>query len=101
MILTTLRSTVDLLKALAHPVRLRILVLLREGEMCVCQIKAVVELSNSSVSEHLAELRRVGLLEERKAGRWVYYMLQPQGELLLAMSRQEHRSFLTMRRTGE
>jgi len=72
---------VDLLKALAHPVRLRILALLREGELCVCQIKALVDLSNSSVSEHLGELRRAGLLEERKKGRWVYYRLQPQAEL--------------------
>ena len=76
-----LRSVVDLFKALGHPVRLRILALLREGELCVCQIKAVVGLPTSTVSEHLAELRRAGLLEERKDGRWVYYMLKPQAGL--------------------
>jgi DNA-binding transcriptional ArsR family regulator len=72
---------VDLLKTLGHPARLRILALLREGEMCVCQINAVVGLAASTVSEHLTELRRAGLLSERKEGRWVYYELKPKAGL--------------------
>ena len=75
---SSLRPVVDLLKALAHPARLRILSILREGELCVCQVKAVLGLATSTVSEHLNELRRSGLLEERKDGRWVYYTLKPQ-----------------------
>jgi DNA-binding transcriptional ArsR family regulator len=70
---------VNLFKALAHPVRLRILALLREGELCVCQINAVIGLPPSTVSEHLAELRRAGFLEERKEGRWVHYRLHAKG----------------------
>ena len=75
---SSLRPAVDLLKALAHPARLRILSILRDGELCVCQVKSVLGLATSTVSEHLNELRRSGLLEERKEGRWVYYALKPQ-----------------------
>lgn len=72
---TTLAPLVDLMKVLAHPVRLRVLALLRGGELCVCQITEVLGLPTSTVSEHLTELRKVGLLAERKAGRWVHYGL--------------------------
>lgn len=68
---------VDLLKTLGHPARLRILALLRGGELCVCQIYTVIGLAPSTISEHLTELRRAGLLEERKDGRWVHYRLKP------------------------
>jgi len=71
----TLRPLVDTLKALAHPVRLRILGLLREGELCVCQVATVLELAPSTVSEHLTELRRTGLVREWKVGRWVHVAL--------------------------
>ncbi len=62
-------------KALAHPARLRILAMLRGGELCACQIIAVLGLANSTVSAHLAELRRAGFVTERKEGRWVHYRL--------------------------
>ena len=77
MAMEPIEPLVDLLKTLAHPARLRILALLRESELCVCQIKAVVGLAPSTLSEHLTELRRAGLLSERKDGRWVYYRLKP------------------------
>ena len=64
-------------KALAHPVRLRILGMLRGGELCVCQMTAVLDLAASTVSAHLADLRRAGLVAERKDGRWVSYRLAP------------------------
>jgi len=70
-----LSRTVTLLKALAHPVRLRLLAMLREGELCVCQMTAVLGLAASTVSAHLADLRRAGLVSERKEGRWVIYCL--------------------------
>ena len=49
--------------------------MLRSGDLCVCQLTAVLELAPSTVSAHLAELRRAGLVEERKEGRWVHYEL--------------------------
>lgn len=70
-----LKSTVEIHKALAHPVRLRILTMLRRGELCVCQMTAVLDLAASTVSAHLAELKRAGLVGERKQGRWVNYRL--------------------------
>lgn len=72
---------VDLMKLLAHPMRLRILALLREGELCVCQVVEVLGVATSTISEHLTVLRKAGLLVERKEGRWVYYGLAPRPEL--------------------
>lgn len=70
-----LSTTVSVLKALAHPVRLRLLAMLRGGELCVCQMTAVLDLAASTVSAHLADLKRSGLVSERKDGRWVLYRL--------------------------
>jgi len=71
----TLRPLVDTLKALAHPVRLRILALLHGGELCVCEVGEVLGLAPSTVSEHLTDLRRTGLVREWKVGRWVHVAL--------------------------
>lgn len=71
-----LSTTVRSLKALAHPGRLRILAMLRGGELCVCQMTAVLDLAASSVSAHLADLKRAGLVGERKDGRWVFHRLE-------------------------
>jgi ArsR family transcriptional regulator len=62
-------------KALAHPVRVRILAMLRGGELCVCQLNAVIGLAPSTISAHLGELKDAGLIAERKEGRWVHYRL--------------------------
>ena len=61
--------------ALANKCRLRVLALLREADLYVCQIKAVLGLAGSTVSVHLAVLRRGGLITERKQGRFVEYGL--------------------------
>jgi DNA-binding transcriptional ArsR family regulator len=60
-------------KALGHPVRLRILAMLASGELCACQITAVLKLAPSTVSAHLTELRRAGVVVERKESRWVIF----------------------------
>ncbi len=67
-----LDSTVTIARALGHPARLRTIAMLRGGELCVCQITAVLKLAPSTVSAHLRELRRAGLTAERKEGRWVW-----------------------------
>lgn len=72
---TPLAHLVQVHKAIAHPVRLRLLAILRSGPLCVCQMTVVVKLAASTVSEHLSELRRAGLITERKEGRWVEYRL--------------------------
>lgn len=61
--------------ALAHPARLRIIELLREGEACVCHIQAMLELRQAYISQHLNVLKRAGLLTSRKDGLRVYYRI--------------------------
>lgn len=83
---TPLDKAVELHKALGHPVRLRILAMLSKGELCVCQINAVIRLAPSTVSAHLLDLRRAGLLVERKDGRFVSYRQadEPEVQTVLA-----------------
>lgn len=71
----TLQGTVQLAKALAHPARLRIVALLRQGPLPVCQITSVLHSLASTVSGHLNDLRRGGLVTERRQGKFVYYAL--------------------------
>jgi len=63
----------DFMKAMAHPTRLQILELLRSGERCVCEIFPALNIEQSSVSRHLAILKREGLLHSRKDGLKVIY----------------------------
>jgi len=75
MLDTPLSSAVDVLKALGHPTRLRIVSLLRDGPLSVCQIGAVLDTAPSTVSGHLLDLRRAGIVAERRQGKWVFYRL--------------------------
>jgi ArsR family transcriptional regulator, arsenate/arsenite/antimonite-responsive transcriptional repressor len=63
------------LKAAADPNRVRILKMLEGGELCVCQVVAALNLSQSTVSKHLTVLRQAGLIDERKISRWVHVRL--------------------------
>ena len=62
-------------KAVADATRARILKMLTLGELCVCQIVAVLGLSQSTVSKHLWILKSASLIQDRKDGRWVFYSL--------------------------
>jgi ArsR family transcriptional regulator, arsenate/arsenite/antimonite-responsive transcriptional repressor len=68
-----------LLKALADPVRLRLLSLVAahaDGEACVCELNDAFDLSQPTISHHLKVLHAVGLLDREKRGVWVYYRLK-------------------------
>ena len=65
----------EILKALAHPVRLQILDILRDGEQCVCHLEAVLGLRQAYISQQLMLLRRAGLVADRKDGLRVYYRI--------------------------
>jgi DNA-binding transcriptional ArsR family regulator len=65
----------EVFKAMADPCRLKILSLLREGELCVCEIMVGVDRPQSSTSHHLSILKDAGLIKERKDGRWSRYRL--------------------------
>jgi DNA-binding transcriptional ArsR family regulator len=71
-----LDDLVETAKGLAHPGRLRILAMLAGGELCVCQMTAVLGLAPSTVSQHLSVLARGGLVSERKQGKLVFYRLR-------------------------
>jgi ArsR family transcriptional regulator len=67
--------SIELFKAFADPVRLRLLNLLVDGEVCVCHLHGALDLPQSTVSRHLAYLRKRGLVVGRKEGLWVHYRL--------------------------
>lgn len=71
----SLREYEMVMKAVADPTRVRILKLLEAGEMCGCQIVAILELSQSTISKHLFLLKMAGLVMERKEKKWVHYAL--------------------------
>jgi len=64
-------------RAFSDRTRLRILHMLREGELCVCDLVEVIGVPQPKVSRHLAYLRKAGLVLARKQGLWSYYKLAP------------------------
>ncbi len=62
-------------KAVSDPSRLRMLKLLENGELCVCDIMAVMGLGQSTASKHLGILKAAGFVQSRKQGTWSYYRL--------------------------
>jgi ArsR family transcriptional regulator len=80
--LNNLRTSNTLFRAFADPTRLRILNLLRKSESCVCHLTQVLRLPQSTVSRHLAYLRRAGLVETWEEGTWNHYRLSQPGNAL-------------------
>lgn len=70
-----MRKILNITKALADENRIRALLLLKNSELCVCQIIEVLGLAPSTVSKHMSILKQAGLVEARKSGRWIYYRL--------------------------
>lgn len=77
------------LKSIAHPLRLKILCVLGEGEICVQDIVEVVGTSQSNISQHLAILRDKGILQTRKDANRVYYRVGDQRTLQLIVLMRE------------
>ena len=66
--------TLETLRVLAHPVRMEIVAhVAARGPLCVCHLNEDLPYSQPTISKHLSLLRRTGLLESRREGRWVYY----------------------------
>lgn len=71
-----MKNAARLFKSLADETRLRILaLLLAEEKLCVCDLMAALELPQSTVSRHLAQLKNAGWVDDRREGIWVYYSL--------------------------
>ena len=80
------RDYVNIFKALSDPNRIRIVKMLAERELCMCEIRSMLELSNSTVSKHLTILRDAGLLLDMKDGKWVNFRLNNKPDNLFIKS---------------
>ncbi len=79
-----MRDLMRITKALADENRVRVLLALRRGELCACQITELLGLAPSTMSKHLSILYQARLIDSRKDGRWVYFRL-PDGEVSKAV----------------
>ncbi len=77
-----------ILKAAAEPTRLRLLNLLRNGDICVCDLQAILALPQHAVSRHLAVLRHAGLVTDHRQGQRVVYSLAVPASLPMKALRQ-------------
>ncbi len=73
---SNLDTVTEMAKSLSDPTRVRALAVLRDGELCVCQLIELFGLAPSTVSKHMTILKQAGLVESRKDSRWVYYRLK-------------------------
>jgi ArsR family transcriptional regulator len=62
--------------ALADPTRLRLLNLMRDGEICVCFLQGVLQTNQPKISRHLAYLRKSGIVAARRDGKWIHYRIK-------------------------
>lgn len=68
-------------KALSDPNRVRALMALRRGELCLCQIIELLAIAPSTASKHMSILKSAGLVESRKEEKWIYYRLTENSSL--------------------
>ncbi|MBU0543762.1 MAG: metalloregulator ArsR/SmtB family transcription factor [Proteobacteria bacterium] len=85
-------SLVEIFKALSDPTRLKIVIALSTCELCVCDIAAVCNISESAVSHHLKTLRMLKIVQFRKEGKIVYYRLDDEHVDSLIKQSIEHAS---------
>ena len=71
-----MQEVLTIFKALSDETRLRILKLLENGELCVCDIVAALDTIQPKVSFHLSALKEAGLIKDRKQGKWVHYRME-------------------------
>jgi ArsR family transcriptional regulator len=71
-----MQDVTQIYKALSEEMRLRILMLLTQGELCVCDIMAVLDEPQSKVSRHLAYLKNSGLIQGKRVGTWMHYFVR-------------------------
>jgi ArsR family transcriptional regulator, arsenate/arsenite/antimonite-responsive transcriptional repressor len=83
------RTSANVFKALSDPNRIRIVKMLEARELCVCEVREVLGLSNSTVSKHLSILRDANLITDSKDGKWVNYQLNDKSESPLVRAQLE------------
>ncbi len=70
-----MRNKIELFKVISEPNRVRILMMLLQKPLCVCEITSILELSTATVSNHLSYLRKEGFIEDKKDGKWINYRI--------------------------
>ncbi len=70
-----MKEVVRTLTVLTDPTRLRLLRLLHRQELCVCELMEALDLAQYKVSRHVREMRKAGLVEARRSGRWMHYRI--------------------------
>jgi ArsR family transcriptional regulator len=70
-----MKDLITIFKALSDETRVRIIKLLEQGELCVCDITAALDKVQPKVSFHLSALKEAGLIKDRKQGKWIHYCL--------------------------
>ena len=78
-------SLLSLLKIIAEESRLKLLCVLKKGEHCVCDINGHLEMTQSLISHHLADLKTAGLVIDEKRGQKVYYRLTEMGSKIMSL----------------
>ena len=79
-----MKTFIRVMKALSDPNRVRVLKILQAGELCVCEIKEVLGLAQSTVSKHMKILEDAGLVEKNRQGTWMIYSLADGSESVYA-----------------
>lgn len=73
-----MKEQAKIFKALGDPVRLEIIRLLLDKELCVCHILSAFKVSQPTISHHLKALKYAGVVNDRREGKWIYYSLVPE-----------------------
>ena len=77
-----MKNTVKLFKALSNETRIRIMALLYQRELCVCEIEKILHINQTTASRHLIILKYSGLVKDRREGLWIYYsIVKPMDEI--------------------
>jgi ArsR family transcriptional regulator len=79
--------------AFSDPLRIRVIELLREKELCVCELCDILKVSQSKLSFHLKTLKEAGLVRARQEGRWVYYSLNLSQFIIMEQYLAEYRRY--------
>jgi ArsR family transcriptional regulator len=81
-----MNDILNIIKSLSDETRLRIINLLYEKELCVCDIMEVLQIPQTKASRHLSYLKNAGIVTDRKQAQWVYYSLAPEGRMKFIQS---------------
>jgi len=77
---TTMEAAIKMFKALSDDTRLRIYLLLLQGELCVCELVNILNMEQSRISHSVRILKEAGLVVNRREGKWIIYAVNPETE---------------------